>query len=338
MGKRHKQGRRSARQEQSQKDKDRMFWNSGKQLADPLAEYRVFISKLRESQDISQDTFIPVPVNLIDLTAHLLTSLITGRDFLSPLYNPVASSKSDIEDKSLSLSDDDKETFFFIKRIIRQPTSDVEPRTDGKVNHGERHNPSISLFLTAVICADKYLYDATYTNQDWVTFCNGHYTLHHINTLERTFLHRQNHNLFFTHTDYLQFLSYLDVMLCLRQMYRWSSLTYTDLLRLSLTVDSKYLNTLNRSLRPYEAVILLLQSLMKTIAQYLAAVAVAAAFVTVAVTQRHVIVQPFLRTIQPAPVVSRIAGVPAFLEAVEGRGARTVVHGKCCERRQEETE
>ncbi|KAJ3035697.1 hypothetical protein HDV00_003458 [Rhizophlyctis rosea] len=312
MGKRHK---RAQRREQSQRDKDRAFWSRGKELSDPLAEYRNFVQQLRESADVPDVT--KIPVNLIGLSANLITSLITGRDFLSPTkVSPNTSELRDIETNSVAQQD--KETFFFINRIIR------------------RTQLSCTTFLFAVFLIYRLKatgkYDATYSNQDWVLFTNNHYTLTQINHLERTFLHSQNYNLFFSNTDYLQFLSYLDVMLCLRQMYRWSSLSYADLLRLSFKLDPKYLHTLNRTLRPYKAIILLLKTLMKTFAQYIAAVAVASAVIAAAIHQRHNLVIPNLRTIQPSAMTVSADGTYPRLDAPQKHGIklRGVEHGVCC--------
>ncbi|KAI8930196.1 hypothetical protein BC831DRAFT_440831 [Entophlyctis helioformis] len=110
-------------------------------------------------------------------------------------------------------------------------------------NHEQvKYGGHVETFLSSVICADKYLYDATYTNQDWANFSDGRYALKDINAMERAFLERLDYNLFVHESDFDEFLTYLDLMLCLRQLTRWQSwgsLTYRDLLRLSYRWTSK---------------------------------------------------------------------------------------------------
>jgi len=88
MGRRGgKKYRREIRKEQSERDKDALFWKLGKQLSDPLGEYRQFIANLRNKEINEVDDFIDIPINLIDLTANLITSLITGENCLYESIN-----------------------------------------------------------------------------------------------------------------------------------------------------------------------------------------------------------------------------------------------------------
>jgi len=77
-----KKYRREIRKEQSERYKDELFWKLGKQLSDPLGEYRRFIGNLRNKEINEVDDYIDIPINLVDLTANLITSLITGENCL----------------------------------------------------------------------------------------------------------------------------------------------------------------------------------------------------------------------------------------------------------------
>ncbi|KAJ3280532.1 hypothetical protein HK104_000602 [Borealophlyctis nickersoniae] len=348
MAKKGKRSRRAQRREQSERDKNNAYWSLGKQvravgvrgttfagvrrvvpLSDPLGEYREFITKLKAS-GVGSGDFILIPLNLIDLTASLITSLITGRDFVfhvQPAHDPpnksASSSNSPTSPSAPRTPHPDEETYNFISRVIKRtqlscttfimgllfiyrakrrgrltsvtPTPKGSPPsspTRQSTKHSEE-NSCIPLFLASVICADKYLYDATYSNADWVHFCGGRYSLREINLMERDFLSRVDHNLFTVEEEYLHFLSYLDMMLCLRQQFfRWSSLTYRDLLRLSLRVDPAYLKSLKKTLMPYEAVVLLLKTVLKSVVQYIVALGVALAVAGVAVRKETVLTLP----------------------------------------------
>lgn len=61
--------------------------NINKQLSDPLGEYREFLIKLRNQEIGLVNDYLYIPINLIDLTANLITSLITGENCLYEASN-----------------------------------------------------------------------------------------------------------------------------------------------------------------------------------------------------------------------------------------------------------
>jgi hypothetical protein len=91
----------------------------------------------------------------------------------------------------------------------------------------------IPTFLASIIVSDKLLYDATYTNLNWSEFTEGRYSLEDINELERRFLSIMNFQLFISQKKFDEFLSYLDLVLCLQKMRVWGSipfsLSYSDI-------------------------------------------------------------------------------------------------------------
>lgn len=103
-----------------------------------------------------------------------------------------------------------------------------------------RHEKSLAdVLIPALIVADKFLYDGTYTTKDWVEFTNHKYSVAELNSLERGFLNTLGYNLFITEKDYDRFLAYLDLMLWYRQirmigLLRWKSLSYCDIGKLDL--------------------------------------------------------------------------------------------------------
>ncbi|KAJ3124296.1 hypothetical protein HK098_001208 [Nowakowskiella sp. JEL0407] len=395
MAPKGKKNRKQNRKKQSLQDKSDNFWRLGRQvncyclpvyslelcliilgqLSDPLREYREFIAGLR-LHGFGTSDFINIPVNLIDLTATLIASLISGRDVslsvpsTSSLQNlnfdfdsdyfsdripasPKPTAKSFRKQNSQSVPNlstsptsenheptEDETSFSFIRKIIKRTRlscstfllgllfvfriRQLKEHTKGKRFTGNSSestlngdgspvskrrkletDSTIPTFIASVICADKILYDSTYTNQDWSEFTDGSYTLEEINTIERDFLRRIDYNLFVTDKEFDHFLSYLDIMIFFRQMYRWSSLTYRDLLRLSFNLSPEYLNrriegkSLFASLttrsgsqsvgRPRlfttmsDAIMLLIRILLRQIIGYVAMVAVASVIVAVVV-------------------------------------------------------
>ncbi|KAF8985012.1 Cyclin-dependent protein kinase [Entomortierella lignicola] len=86
---------------------------------------------------------------------------------------------------------------------------------------------SISLFLVAVICADKYLFDATYSNAEWAEFIKGQYTTMELNDLERRFLGHLQYKLYVSEPEFDGFLSYLEVILALNQVWGRGLITFS---------------------------------------------------------------------------------------------------------------
>ncbi|KAG0375518.1 hypothetical protein BGX24_008979 [Mortierella sp. AD032] len=84
---------------------------------------------------------------------------------------------------------------------------------------GQEPWSSITLFLVAVISADKYLFDATFSNAEWADFTKGQYTNQELNDLERRFLGHLQYKLYVGEPEFDGFLSYLEVVLALKQVW-----------------------------------------------------------------------------------------------------------------------
>jgi len=128
-----KKYRKELRKEQSERDKDALFWKLGKQLSDPLGEYRKFIANLRNKEINEVDDFIDIPINLVDLTANLITSLITGENCLYESIN-----ESDKRIKTLNIINEDSETEFETAKITKRN------RRKSKSRSRENSNDSLS--------------------------------------------------------------------------------------------------------------------------------------------------------------------------------------------------
>ncbi|KAF9584664.1 Cyclin-dependent protein kinase, partial [Lunasporangiospora selenospora] len=107
---------------------------------------------------------------------------------------------------------------------------------------------SISLFLVSVICADKYLYDATYSNAEWAEFTRGQYTTQELNDLERRFLGQLQYRLYVSEPEFHGFLTYLEVIMALRQVWGrgfTTALSYSDVRILTQQLMPNYADRLH---------------------------------------------------------------------------------------------
>ncbi|KAF9282657.1 hypothetical protein BGZ68_005840 [Mortierella alpina] len=310
--------RKQSRREQSKTDKNRVLM-ADTTYSEPLREYTTFLYHLK-SHGYARDEFTRIPLNLIDLAAAIITSMITGRE-LSLFGNSVNDEPNgqhhhlNPEQHPLDTTmGEDSDVYNFIQRILKrtqlscttlilalvyidrfkgrmaqtlkrrtrldqgpdydqmfstsimlQHTSSHQS-TDGSVHctadnaccsspasHSSstnstytqqstgsasstsRANPkpgpepwcSISLFLTAVICADKYLFDATYSNAEWADFTKGQYTTRTLNDLERRFLGHLQYKLYVSEPEFDGFLSYLEVVLALKQVWGRGLITFS---------------------------------------------------------------------------------------------------------------
>ncbi|KAK9766392.1 hypothetical protein K7432_004559 [Basidiobolus ranarum] len=302
--------RKEQRREQSIKDKDEALRKTVSQISDPLGEYRLFVGRLR-SYGMNTEDYTHIPLNLIDLTATMIASIITGENFFLLYVQPM----DDSSDPSLIYPlEVDHAAVNFIRRVLNRTqlscTSLIlglffvdrlksksnqvyqSPRRrsrrciyDDEVSYVKKHSFDVSdvdgsgewstipMFLASVIVADKYLSAATYTNEDWADFTCGRFSLNEINQMERKFLSQLNYNLYVTEEMYEAFLSYIEVSLSLSQIYGRNVLSYKDVSILSQSLLPKYINRLNLSLRPVDAMMLMSKVLGAICLCYVAAVA-----------------------------------------------------------------
>ncbi|KAF9123595.1 hypothetical protein BGW39_008834 [Mortierella sp. 14UC] len=315
--------RKHSRKAQSHRDKERALM-ADTTYAEPLREYNAFLEHLK-NHGYARNEFIRIPLNLIDLAAALITSMITGRElslFGSKLHPEHQRNNSGMDGRhrqeqstTTSPLDDETEAFYFIQRILKRtqlscttlilaliyidrfkarisrtlkrrtrldqgpdyahltsntPSSSssflsrpfrrkAESLTDSATSSPSTftfHSPSassdtpsstsstsstsssndtqdtndsnkpgqepwssVTLFLVAVICADKYLFDATFSNAEWADFTKGQYTNQELNDLERRFLGHLQYKLYVSEPEFDGFLSYLEVILALKQVW-----------------------------------------------------------------------------------------------------------------------
>ncbi|GJJ75929.1 hypothetical protein EMPS_08287 [Entomortierella parvispora] len=138
------------------------------------------------------------------------------------------------------------------------PTSSISTTTSSTQSHRshnsnsqnrEQREPwsSISLILVAFICADKYLFDATFSNAEWAEFTRGQYTTKEINDLERRFLGHLDYKLYVSEQDFDGFLAYLEVVLTLKRVWGrglMAAFSYTDVRILSQRLLPAYADRL----------------------------------------------------------------------------------------------
>ncbi|KAG0205416.1 hypothetical protein BGX28_002987 [Mortierella sp. GBA30] len=299
--------RRQSRREQSKTDKNRVTM-ADTTYSEPLREYTTFLDHLR-SHGYARDEFTRIPLNLIDLAAAVVTSMITGRELSLFGDKDIYAHYQDSQGYSAGSSyDEETDVYYFIQRILkrtqlscttlilalvyidrfkarvaqtlrRRTRLDQGPdydqmfstsignqrscrSTDGLSDHsasvcsslasspsflspscsttssntssansntkpGQEPWSSIPLFLAAVICADKYLFDATYTNAEWADFTKGQYTTRMLNDLERRFLGHLQYRLYVSEPEFDGFLSYLEVILALKQVWGRGLITFS---------------------------------------------------------------------------------------------------------------
>ncbi|KAK5816234.1 hypothetical protein F5H01DRAFT_379886 [Linnemannia elongata] len=323
MATKQQRRRKHSRKAQSHRDKERAIM-ADTTYAEPLREYNAFLEHLK-NHGYARDEFIRIPLNLIDLAAALITSMITGRElslFGSKLHpehqenNKGMHGQTQPQQSTTNSSplDEETEAFYFIQRILKRtqlscttlilaliyidrfkarisrtlkrrtrldqgpdydhitsPIStsqssssllsrpfrrkfDILPDstasspstftfhspsassdtssdtyststnndtqdTNNSNKSGQEPWSSITLFLVAVICADKYLFDATFSNAEWADFTKGHYTTQALNDLERRFLGHLQYKLYVSEPEFDGFLQYLEVILALKQVW-----------------------------------------------------------------------------------------------------------------------
>ncbi|KAG0287051.1 Cyclin-dependent protein kinase [Linnemannia gamsii] len=321
MATKQQRRRKRSRKEQSHRDKERVLM-ADTTYAEPLREYNAFLEHLK-NHGYARDEFIRIPLNLIDLAAALITSMITGREIslFGSKFQPDTSKGMDGQTQpqhsaTSSPMDEETEAFYFIQRILKRTqlscttlilaliyidrfkarisrtlkrrtrldqgpdyahitsptvtslssssllsrpfrrkfdtladstTSSPSPSTfsshspsassdtssdtfstsstndtqdtSNSNKPGKEPWSSITLFLVAVICADKYLFDATFSNAEWADFTKGQYTTPELNDLERRFLGHLQYKLYVSEPEFDGFLQYLEVILALKQVW-----------------------------------------------------------------------------------------------------------------------
>ncbi|OAQ27148.1 hypothetical protein K457DRAFT_636932 [Linnemannia elongata AG-77] len=129
MATKQQRRRKHSRKAQSHRDKERALM-ADTTYAEPLREYNAFLEHLK-NHGYARDEFIRIPVNLIDLAAALITSMITGRElslFGSKLHpehqenNKGMHGQTQPQQSTTSSSplDEETEAFYFIQRILKR--------------------------------------------------------------------------------------------------------------------------------------------------------------------------------------------------------------------------
>ncbi|KAF9922448.1 hypothetical protein FBU30_007419, partial [Linnemannia zychae] len=342
MATKQQRRRKRSRKAQSHRDKERALM-ADTTYAEPLREYNAFLEHLKH-HGYSRDEFIRIPLNLIDLAAALITSMITGREIslfgskMEPEQKQSQKGENGHDQLQSQLMtshlDEETEAFYFIQRILKRtqlscttlilaliyidrfkarisrtlkrrtrldqgpdyahinspssllnrpfsrkteplPNSTPSPifslyspaysdtpdisstsfilSTDDTQtisnNNKSGHEPwsSITLFLVAVISADKYLFDATFSNAEWADFTKGQYTNQELNNFERRFLNHLQYNLYVSEPEFDGFLSYLEVILALKQVWGRGliAFSYSDVRILTQNLLPAYANRLH---------------------------------------------------------------------------------------------
>ncbi|KAJ3216539.1 hypothetical protein HDU67_009324 [Dinochytrium kinnereticum] len=208
--------RSKARRLQGEKDRLQNMFRVGKELANPFEEYRRMLREqsLRDSEAL-------VPPSLFSLTSYLFVSVILGRSDSMEARDSMSFILGMLGKTSVSWS-----TYLLAMYYARRFTVNCA----NGVGLGELTLPCIPVYISAIICADKFLYDATYSNKDWSDFTR--IPLHDLNNHERNFLRIMNYNL--SDDGFDLFITHLDASLMLRQVFQWGfPASYMDLLRIT---------------------------------------------------------------------------------------------------------
>ena len=255
--------RRLSRSRQSQRDRIDYYYQLGRDLSDPLSEYRAFLANCQAAIALhfnhSTKAFIKIPPNMIDLTACIISGLLTRRKNYLKIVK---------EDQLY------KQIVLILSRTGICLTSFLMAllyciRSDAKARHQLN---AFEFYVSAIIVADKYLYDATLTNKDWVSFLDYKYTLQELNLMERVFLSQLDFQLYVTHQEFDEFIAFLDMTLCLVQISRWRSwsFSYADLMHSSLKLDTHFKHSyLSKLLGPMDIARLLISQLMPMMIFYM---------------------------------------------------------------------
>lgn len=162
-------------------------------------------------------------------------------------------------------------------------------------------------FLALLLVADKFMFDATYTNGDWAEFSDHRYDLEELNRLEREVLSLLDYRLGVSIEDYDNFLAQLDALLCLQSL-SWTSLSYRDLATLvqfpGLLGRSAMKTPANFHLPTMDAVFLLLRTVGVVTSTYLSAVLVTAVVLNAVAASSTLVPSPpgTSTTLQPKEV------------------------------------
>jgi hypothetical protein len=125
-------------------------------------------------------------------------------------------------------------------------------------------------FLTAIMLADKYLYDAAFANQFWAG-ANGRYTLAELNGFEWRLLHWLEYDLYVSESALQDFIAFLEAAVVLRQASgrgRSAAWSYGEVVALSTTLPTRYARDLGLVLPPRSALALLAKALCGAAAVY----------------------------------------------------------------------
>ncbi|KAG2184869.1 hypothetical protein INT43_000782 [Umbelopsis isabellina] len=316
-----KSGNRSAmRKEQSQRDKIKALADRSTQFS----VYRQFLEHVKNTGMEGEHT--KIPLDLIDLTATLIATMISGHSYLKFFIAPTIG----LENGYFDIMEDLKSDINFIRKTLNMAriscTSLVVSlwyvdkffhhkskrhlrarKLDDSFNSSLRPNPAEGwstrdLFMASIVTADKYLADVTWSNAEWAVNTGGYYTCDAINRLERQFLRQMDFNLFVTDEQYRHFCNYLEVSLHLRQVVQYSgsslfSLSYQDVSVLSQSLLPVYAERLKLSLRPFEAIVLLAKMVALTFAIYLATLVTLAAAAYIIHIQAELIRQHLVSTL-----------------------------------------
>jgi hypothetical protein len=215
--------------------------HSANQSSDEESDIFHFIQRILKRTQLSCTTLILALIYIDRFKARLATSLKRrtrldqGPDYRHANYfdNP----SSFLGDFAQSDRDISRSATTSCPSSNTQSPSSVTSTSTHQISHslsdgnipkrGPEPWSSISLFLVAVICADKYLFDATFSNAEWADFTRGQYTTQKLNDLERRFLGHLQYKLYVSEPEFDGFLSYLEVVLALKQVWGRGLVTFS---------------------------------------------------------------------------------------------------------------
>eukprot|EP00732_Lithocolla_globosa_P002088 Lithocolla_globosa_v1_NODE_1252_length_2731_cov_28.184604.p2 type:complete len:334 gc:universal NODE_1252_length_2731_cov_28.184604:1174-173(-) len=224
------------RKEQSRQDRQKYLASL---TAWPLGEYRDFLQDLREN-GIESGSKNAVPDDLVGFSATLI-------ELLQPSSSSSSFLSSTNTEQGHGQPHQKEDLLLFIQRLLRSSRLSCSTfilscfyllRCSTSDSVLLQYFDPHSLFLVAIMVADKYLNDECFANIYWSK--QSHlYDLEQLNKMEMNFLEILDFRLFFSEEIFEDFLSFLELYLTQQQMrFHPHLLTYRDLLLLNTPVSN----------------------------------------------------------------------------------------------------
>ncbi|KAI8075473.1 uncharacterized protein B0P05DRAFT_547638 [Gilbertella persicaria] len=256
-------------QRKEQSERDRLKYLTDNSIYGQVTAFRRWLG-LVQSEGM-HGNYIPIPYELIDLTASFIASWMNGVT-------------NDLVLITLNLAD--MSNYRRNVNFIRKTLSKAQISCSSLIcclwyidQFFQQKKPahawnSRDLFIASIVIADKFVADVTWLNSDWSEWTHFAYSTAEINALEKRFLNEMNFELYISELNYSHFVSYLEFQLHSRQVLgNTLLLSYRDIDVLSQALNPVYVKRLQLNLRPFDAMLLILKQAISILVMYAAIIA-----------------------------------------------------------------